>query len=219
MSPSAKTVEGCKACGQAKSGVCIRHQNADVENHPRRCNGLRPDGSRCRKWGVKHSEPALCITHSEDTAAAEAAKRAGGQARSAARKAQRASSNALEMLGRDYEQIDSIEKLEAVAAEALDFMAFLREEMKRSIAEGGDDAEKTINRYVSALDRTGKLLEVFSKQGLQEREVKTREELVGVVTGLWNTVLASFVPPELQPQAQAALAAAVATLQPKALTA
>lgn len=217
MKPNPKTVAGCKACAVAVAGVCIKHQGAEIEGHDRRCTGIRKDGARCRKWGENGTDPARCLTHSEDSAKAEAAKMAGGQAKSTARRAAKASGNALEMLGRGYAQIDSLEKLEAVAAEALDFMAYLREEMKREIAEGGDDVEKTIGRYVTALDRTGKLLETFSKQGLQERELKMREELVGLVTGLFNTVLASFIPPELQPQAQLALSTAVTALRPKEL--
>lgn len=215
MKPNAKAVPGCKACGQSVSGVCIRHAGGDVENHERRCTGTKLDGGRCRKWGVSGTEPALCITHSADLEAAKIAKAAPGEARSKARRQHKATADALHMLGKDYDSIDSLEKLEALAAEALDFMAYLREQMKTSIAAGNDDLDKDLARYVSALDRCGKLLETFSKQGLQEREVRMREELVGIVTGLFNTILASFISVEMQPRAQAALATAVATLAPQ----
>lgn len=211
---------GCKACLASVSGVCVKHAAVDVEDHPRRCNGINEDGNRCRKWGTKDSEPALCMTHHSDQEQRAINQRRPGQGRSTARRADKAAGNALEMLGRDYEKIDSLEKLEAIAAEALDFMAFLREQMKVAVALNNDDVEKTMARYVTALDRTGKLLETFSKQGLQEREIRMREELVGVVTGLFNQILASFIPVERQPDAQAALSNAVLALEPqKALTA
>lgn len=215
MKPNPKAVPGCPHCPKSVSGVCIRHAGSDVENHPRRCIGLNLDGSRCSKWGVKGTEPARCRTHDEDEEAAAEHKAEGGRARSDTRRQHKATNDALKMLGKDYETIDSLEKLEALSAEALDFMAYLREQLKSAVANKSDTIDKDLARYVSALDRCGKLLETFSKQGLQEREVRMREELVGLVTGLFNTVLASYIPIELQPQAQAALATAVATLAPQ----
>lgn len=211
-------VAGCPACAKSVSGICVQHNAPSVEGHARQCTGTTAAGARCKRWALENSEPPKCAVHVDDAEAAELARKKPGQMRSDKMRAARAVHNALDALGRPYEEIDSLEKLEALAAESLDFMAYLREQMKQAI-DSDTDVDRALARYVSALDRTGKLLETFSKQGLQEREIRMREELTGLVSGLFNTILATYIPLEFQPAAQAALSNAVATLQPKALTA
>lgn len=217
LHPRAKA--GCKGCEGSVSGVCPKHSTVDVENHPRRCVGINEDGGRCRKWGTKESDPPRCATHDENYERAEQAKVRPGRGNANAKKAQKAATAALEMLGREGDTIDSLEELEALAAEALGFKDYLRSIFQQSVIGGRDTEDADLARYVTAMDRCGRLLETFAKQGLAERELKMREELVGIVTGLFNTVLASFIPVENQAEAQLALGSAVAALEPqRALT-
>lgn len=220
VAPHPRAKAGCKACAQSVSGVCVAHAAVSVDGHARQCVAIKQDGTRCQRWGTQVSEPPKCPAHQDDQEAADRAKILPGQGNARRRRAQRATTDALDLLGQEDKDIDSLEELEALAAEALAFKDFLREQAKLAIINNDSGEEKQIARYVTALDRCGKLLETFAKQGLAEREIKMREELVGIVSGLFNSVLASFIPVENQAEAQGALGAAISALEPpRALTA
>lgn len=220
--PHPKTVEGCEACLKSVSRVCIQHAGGQVpdEHDPRKCQGFNLAGSRCKKWAIK-DEP-FCLAHQTDETAKTAARAAPGQARSDRRKLAKAAEEHLAMLGRPTGiDLDALEELAALSDEAIQLKNFLRDEMKKKVkdVESEGQIDQALNRYVSALDRSAKLVEGYGKHGLEKRLVEVREELAALVTAVFNALLV-FVPLESQPAAIVELNRTVAAIeQPKALTA
>lgn len=210
----------CPDCERSPSGVCFVHAGAGTkpkDDDPRRCTGVKQDGTRCTRWALQGRD--MCKTH-DDKRRNTVERTATAAGRTAAQRRLRdAAIRHLKEVGRTVTAVDPLEELETLASEALALKDWFRVRLVEEIdTRKGEDIdmnefEARLGLYTSALERAANLVTGFGKHGLEKRLVEIREELAQVVGVLFNRLLAEFVPPEMQAGAQALLVETVAAIE------
>jgi len=177
---------------------------------------VRVDGTRCKKWAQRGTD--MCRTHDRkrkgiyDKAATTTAKN------QSVSKLRQAAMDHLRMVGRSRIGVDPLEELESLSGEALALKDWFRtrliEEMnvRKDQEIDWQEFEARLNLYTSSLERAATLVTGYGKHGLEKRLVELREEVTAVLTGVFNRLLAEFVPAERQDAARVLLGEAVATI-------
>lgn len=215
------SVPGCDKCARAANGLCFEHAGAKAvpdADDARRCVGVKADGSRCTKWALRDGD--MCLVHDKkrrgefDRAATTSAR---GLSKS---KLLQAAQDHLRTAGRDMRNVDALEELENLAAEALDLKDWFRlrmvemlDQLRKNDALDTHEFEARLNLYTAALERAATLVTGYGKHGLEKRLVEQREELAAVVSSLFMRMLAEFVPAERQQAARVLLAQSIAAIE------
>lgn len=204
----------CEACRRAVSGTCIQHAAAPTPEkaEERRCKGLNRNGDRCRKWALQGED--FCLVHQDDEAAAERAKKWPGKQGSRRAQVEKAVDGHMHLLGRNRGDIDALEELGSLAAEAIQVKNMLRGRMQEAFQSGDRGVAQELSQYVASLERAAKMVEGYGRHGLEKTMVQLRQELTALVTAVCNQLIAQYVPADEQPAAIAQLQRAVAAIEP-----
>lgn len=216
MTRSALGDPDCDRCQRAPSGVCFTHAGATAAPAPddaRRCTGVKVDGTRCLKWAQRGND--MCLTHDKKRRGAYAQAATTSGRNLSISKIRQAAIDHLRMKGVDRPVIDPLEELESLSAEAIALKDWFRTRLveEMNVPKGEDvnwlEFEARLSLYTAALERAATLVTGYGKHGLEKRLVELREEVTGVLTGVFNRLLAEFVPADRQAAAQVLLAETV----------